>query len=140
MSVATFCRIHADQQIPHRLDAVGRGWHPLLTRLHTRLAALDPEYRLEELTPKLGGLRIYVADRFGADGEFDGAWADTVAQLADEAAVEAERTCELCGAPGRPRFHGDHRATWIRTVCTGCRDAPHPGGGPGRPLGSRFPR
>lgn len=64
------------EQIPSRLTHVGPGWHPLLRRLHERLLALAADYRLEEFTPKLGGLRIYVADRFDDDGEFDGAWAD----------------------------------------------------------------
>ncbi|WP_438293154.1 hypothetical protein [Streptomyces sp. HUAS TT7] len=81
-----------DQQIPDRLAAVGPGWRPLLLRLHDELLALAPDYRLEEITPKLGGLRIYVADKFEDGGEFDGAWADTAGLLAEVAELEAEKT------------------------------------------------
>ncbi|MFF3401132.1 hypothetical protein ACFYW6_21760 [Streptomyces sp. NPDC002659] len=109
-----------EQQIPDRLPVVGPGWRPLLTRLHEQLLALAPDYRLEELTPKLGGLRIYVADRFEDDGEFDGTWADTAGRLAEAAELEAEKTCEFCGTPGRTRFHGDQRGTWIKTLCDSC--------------------
>ncbi|WP_128977527.1 TraR/DksA family transcriptional regulator [Streptomyces roseicoloratus] len=108
-------------QIPGRLSDVGPGWHPLLRSLHDQLAALAPDYRLEELTVKLGGLRLYVADRFDADGEFDGDWADAAGALTDAAELAAEKTCESCGGPGRPRFHGDRHGTWIRTLCDPCR-------------------
>ncbi|MEK8169230.1 hypothetical protein NKH77_03790 [Streptomyces sp. M19] len=50
----------------------------------------------------MGGLRIQVADRFDAQGEFDGHWADAATDLTDAAELESERTCECCGAPGRP--------------------------------------
>lgn len=107
-------------QIPARLTQVGPGWHPLLRRLHEQLLALAADYRLEEFTPKLGGLRIYVADRFDDDGEFDGAWADMAGALVEAAEAEAERTCEACAGAGRPRFHGDQHGTWIRTLCDSC--------------------
>ncbi|MGV9883886.1 hypothetical protein [Streptomyces sp. NPDC003006] len=112
-----------DQQIPDLLTAVGPGWHPLLTRLHEQLVALAEDYRLEELTPRLGGLRIYVADRFDEDGEFDGDWADTAGRLTEAAELEAEKLCESCGAPGRIRFHGDQYGTWIKAICDQCRTA-----------------
>ncbi len=113
-----------DQQIPDCLSTVGPGWRPLLMRLHDQLLALAPDYRLEELTPRLGGLRIYVADRFDSDGEFDGTWADTAGRLAEAAEVEAEKTCETCGKPGRIRFHGDQHGTWIKALCDDCRGTP----------------
>ncbi|MEU0660708.1 hypothetical protein [Streptomyces lavendulocolor] len=83
--------------------------------------ALAPDYRLEEFAVKLGGLRLYVADRFDADGEFDGGWADAAGALTEAAELAAETTCESCGEPGRPRFHGDQHGTWIRTLCDTCR-------------------
>ncbi|MGW6145532.1 hypothetical protein [Streptomyces sp. NPDC055140] len=115
-----------EQQIPDCLSVVGPGWRPLLIRLHEQLLALAPDYRLEELTPKLGGLRIYVADRFEDDGEFDGTWADTAGRLAEAVELEAEKTCEDCGAPGRTSFHGDRHGTWIRTLCDSCNSIPAP--------------
>ncbi|MFJ1877749.1 hypothetical protein [Streptomyces sp. KS_5] len=43
-------------------------------RLNQQLLALEPDYRIEELAPRLSGLSIYVADWF--DNEIDGIWAD----------------------------------------------------------------
>jgi hypothetical protein len=113
----------SDQQIPAHLAEVGAGWHPLLTRLHERLIALAHDYRVEEFVPCLGGLRIYLVDRYDDDGEFDGTWADTSGQLVDTARGEAERTCESCGEPGRLRFHSDWRGTHLRALCDQCHTA-----------------
>ncbi|MFF5538494.1 hypothetical protein ACFY71_39610 [Streptomyces cinerochromogenes] len=57
--------IEPGHQIPALLPEVGPGWRPLLQRLHDQLVALAPDYRVGELRVKLGGLRIYIADRFG---------------------------------------------------------------------------
>ncbi|MGW0204803.1 hypothetical protein ACWDZ8_02910 [Streptomyces sp. NPDC003233] len=113
-------------QIPDCLSIVGSGWHPLLMRLHDQLLALAPDYRIEQLAPRLGGLRIYVADRFDDYGEFDGTWADTVSRLAEAAELEAEKTFEACDGPGHARFHGDQHRTWIKTLCDTCRSLPNP--------------
>ncbi|MFE5091245.1 hypothetical protein ACFRCI_12745 [Streptomyces sp. NPDC056638] len=64
-----------------------------------------------------------VTDR-GDDGEFDDTWADTAGRLAEAAELEAEKTCEACGEPGRARFHGDQHGTWIKALCDGCRAVP----------------
>ncbi|ONK13162.1 hypothetical protein [Streptomyces sp. MP131-18] len=112
-----------DQQIPAHLTEVGSGWHPLLMRLHEHLTALAPDYRVEEFIPRLGGLRIYLADRYDDEGEFNGTWVDVSGQLVDAARVEAERTCESCGGPGRIRFHGDRRGTHLRALCDRCHTA-----------------
>ena len=122
MSASPFGVGDSDQQIPAHLAEVGPGWHPLLMRLHDRLVAVAPDYRVEEFTPRLGGLRIYLADRFQAeDGEFDGAWADIAGQPVEATEVEAEQTCERCGQPGRIRFHGDrHGIAHMRALCDRC--------------------
>jgi hypothetical protein len=119
--------IQGNAQIPEYLCEVGPGWRPLLLRLHDRLAELAADYRVESISPRLGGLRIRLADRFDSTGEFDGAWADAAARATDAAEAEAERTCEACGEPGQVRFHRDARGTWIRTLCTPCAQAPTPG-------------
>lgn len=59
----------AERQIPAWVSTVGPGWAALLDQLHRDLSALDPAYRIEEFTTKLGGLRVTIADRF-VDGEF----------------------------------------------------------------------
>ncbi|WP_157876592.1 hypothetical protein [Streptomyces graminilatus] len=113
----------SEQQIPAWTSTVGPGWAALLDRLHRGLSALDPAYRIEEFTTRLGGLRITVADRF-EDGEFDGEFADRTTALTDAAMVASEHTCEDCGAPGRIRFRGDGAVTWMRCLCDECRTRP----------------
>ncbi|MFI6688445.1 hypothetical protein [Streptomyces sp. NPDC050485] len=100
------------------------GRHP--RRTHQDLLALDPHYRIESFSTKLGGLRLQVADRF-REGEFDGEFADRVAALTDAAESFSEQTCELCGAPGRIRFRGEGPQIWMQSSCEQCRTRPtHP--------------
>ncbi|MET9406021.1 hypothetical protein ABZX90_09590 [Streptomyces sp. NPDC002935] len=113
----------SERQIPARASTVGPGWAALLGQLHRDLAALDPAYRIEEFATKFGGLRITTADRFEG-GEFDGEFADRATALTDAAESAAEQTCEMCGRPGRPRFHGDQHHTWIITLCEICHSMP----------------
>jgi hypothetical protein len=54
-----------------------------------------------QVKEKWGGLRFYVIN---SDDYIDGAIA-----LAESLAL---RTCEICGAPGKPRGGG-----WVRTLC-----------------------
>ncbi|NEB04242.1 hypothetical protein G3I78_35105 [Streptomyces sp. SID13726] len=52
-------------QIPERTHAVGPGWRQLLEHLHEQVHAIAPDYRLVDLTEKLGGLRLHVEDPAG---------------------------------------------------------------------------
>ncbi|MFI6688014.1 hypothetical protein [Streptomyces sp. NPDC050485] len=115
----------AERQIPARLSGTGPGWHYLLQRLHQDLFDLAPDYQLDSLASRFGGLRIHLADRFDEDGEFDGDFADRAGALVDAAEAASETTCEMCGQPGRPRFHGDQTRTWIVTVCETCHARPY---------------
>lgn len=112
-----------DQQIPSYLAEIGAGWRPRLLRLHEALMALAPDYRVEQVALRLGGLRIYLADRFQEDGEFDGAWADAAEDLVHAAEKAIESTCESCGSPGRIRFHGGQHSTYLRALCHECHTA-----------------
>ncbi|MEF2554011.1 hypothetical protein VQ042_22160 [Aurantimonas sp. A2-1-M11] len=81
------------------------GWVPLVARLLERVdAALASEdrqhFRISQIKEKFGGLRCY--HNGGEDIE-------TMVDAADE---EAQRTCEVCGAPGRKRTGG-----WITVRC-----------------------
>ncbi|MDT0269479.1 hypothetical protein RM844_24670 [Streptomyces sp. DSM 44915] len=112
--------IHDEWQLPAWTESVGPGWAALLARLHQQLFALAPDYRIEKCERGLGGLRICVADRFDDQGDFDGQWADLATQLTDSTETASERTCELCGGAGRPRFRGGGGEVWITALCDGC--------------------
>ncbi|RKN12189.1 hypothetical protein [Streptomyces radicis] len=119
-------------------DTVGPGWAALLHALHERLFALAPDYRIETCERSLGGLRVCVADRFDAQGYFDGHWADAATLLTDATEQAAGRTCEMCGAEGRPRFRGGPRGSWITALCDTCAADHHRT--PIRPRGTPSPR
>lgn len=81
------------------------GWVPLVARLLERIdPALAPEdrqsFRITQIKEKFGGLRCY--HNGGVDIEM----------MVDAADEEAQRTCEVCGAPGRKRTGG-----WIAVRC-----------------------
>ena len=56
--------VRNEQQLPAWAHTVGPGWAALLARLHEELLALAPDYRIETCQRNLGGLRIWVAERF----------------------------------------------------------------------------
>ncbi len=110
-----------ERQIPARTHAVGPGWAPLLAQLHNDLVGLAPDYQLDRIGTEFGRLRLDVADRFDAAGEFDGAFADASGAVIDAAVLASQETCEECGADGRSRLRGDEHGTFIRTLCDKCR-------------------
>lgn len=94
-------------QLPEWHDEVGEGWHPILERLHERLAQADPDYRAGTVKEKFGGLRVYL----------NTAETPEIQELIDVAELAAAETCEFCGAPGRRRGRSDKPWTWIKTCC-----------------------
>jgi len=116
------------EQIPDHLDFVGRGWHPLLTRLHEQLLAVNPTYSVQQVKEKYGTLRIYLYTgmlrqlRMGnvewpdpAQSARYKAEDDAAIALVHAAEQESARTCEACGNPGEPRGRA-----WIKTLCDNC--------------------
>ena len=89
------------------------GWWPIVAQLDRDIAAIAPDYRVNQIKEKFGGLRFY----FEVEGS---ELLRRVDELVDAAEAVAARTCEFCGAPGRARAGG-----WIKTTC----DA-HSGGHP----------
>src|SRR5262245_43025136 len=122
---------NVSEQIPFWQDSVGRGWHPLLQRLHGQLVAVSPDYEVRQLKEKWGMLRIYLAT-----GLQRGDYLET-GRLPDEqetqrmkreddearrlvlaAEEESATICESCGEPGETR--GER---WLKTLCDTCHTA-----------------
>lgn len=95
-------------QIPDLLDQVGPGWATILTDLHSKIQALQPDYDVGQLKEKFGGLRVYL-----------NTLAPGVGNLIQQAEGESRKTCEMCGQPGEPSGRG-----WIKTLCDECRIPP----------------
>lgn len=69
---------------------VGNGWMPLVERLIADLIALGWDRDCHQIKEKFGGLRFYT-----------GQLSEACTRRILAAEEESERTCEVCGAPGR---------------------------------------
>jgi len=81
---------------------VGEGWHQLLRNLELQLNDLDPDFTLQQVKEKFGGLRYY------AQSDAEG-FHEAIA-IAEEAST---KLCEVCGKRAETRsIHG-----WWKTLC-----------------------
>jgi hypothetical protein len=95
---------------------VRKGWIPILDRLAEDLVALGWDRILDQVKQKFGGLRFYIGvgtPRLSRDVY------DALGRRIDEAEAESRRTCEECGAPGRPAPVGGPLG-WVETLCPRC--------------------
>lgn len=105
------------QRIPNiwgRWIGCGKGWYPIIARLHEDLSRIDPGYEVHQVKEKFGGLRFYA--RFSPDAF------RRCEDLIRAAEQESEHTCEECGAPGELSI----RRGWWRTLCASCRKSAGP--------------
>lgn len=96
--------------IQKRIDAgmgcyssIGKGWLPLLIEMDKELAKRDPNYVLDQVKEKFGGLRVYIT----SPGEID-FW-----PIMEQYENKSFEICEICGEHGAP-YNKDR---WIRTRC-----------------------
>jgi len=88
---------------------VGEGWHQIIHDLEAQLNAIDPNFEIQQVKEKFGGLRYYASlpgDDTPKQQEFH--------RLIAEAEEESTHTCEVCGKPGEttPGTFG-----WLKTLC-----------------------
>jgi hypothetical protein len=87
--------------------SVGDGWVPLALELNEKLNELYPDYQLEQIKEKFGGLRYYTNIPYRENDELTEG-----TKLIDEAEGKSYKICEECGEPGEPRYGG-----WVKTLC-----------------------
>jgi len=91
------------------------GWYPLIVKLDQDLAAIDPEYELNQVKEKFGTLRYYIELSDTARARPD------ASERANELIAEAERAsatiCEQCGQPGSAKKTA---GGWYKTLCDTC--------------------
>jgi hypothetical protein len=92
----------------HRSIGCAAGWYRLITELDRKLAALDPNFKVLEVTERYGTLRW----------DFDCARSvyAVMAALVDQAESASERICERCGGAAVLMVHGG----WYATLCPSC--------------------
>lgn len=79
------------------------GWFDILDRLSKALTDLNEDVVAVQVKEKYGTLRFYIG--VGSDEAFD---------LIEAAEAESEKTCELCGKPGKLR----DMQHWLKTLCS----------------------
>lgn len=97
------------QEVPMMTSAsnVGVGWHPIIRELEEALNAIDPEYEIQQVKEKFGGLRYY------AQTTNQQRWNDFHAAIG-EAEEKSTHFCEECGQPAETKsYYG-----WLKTLCT----------------------
>lgn len=85
---------------------VGDGWMPIVMETHRRIKEVCPDYKIQQIKEKYGGLRYYCTH------DMD----DDVEKIIQEAEDKCAETCERCGKPGELRTD-QH---WILTLCDEC--------------------
>lgn len=110
------------RQLPDHFGDVGMGWTPIMQRLHQRLVAIDPNYSVDRVREKFGGLHVYLHNipelsRARREQIRDALWA---------AEEQSYQTCEECGRPGTQHTPSreiktrEPRSKPIRTLCDTC--------------------
>ena len=84
------------------------GWYPLIIETDAKLSALDPNYTIEQIKEKFGGLRYYFSFSDDVSDEARAAGWD----IEEESERKSFEICEYCGEPGKPRSGG-----WVKTLC-----------------------
>lgn len=97
---------HNNRQVAHEC---GNGWTGIIDPLIEKITQLGGV--VNQVKEKFGGLRVYFdqGDSLASEADWD-AFEDQL----ELAQLEAERTCEMCGKPGRMMV----KAGWHKTLCT----------------------
>jgi len=90
-------------EIKHRVrngagcgSQIGAGWFQLVRELDTKIAELCPDYVVDQVKEKFGGLRYYI----GLNCDVDKTTSDKIYKMIREAEAKSETVCEICGNPG----------------------------------------
>jgi hypothetical protein len=97
----TVVKQHFGEGCPTWIDC-GKGWYQLILDTHNKIVELDPNYTIQQIKEKYGGLRFYHTSchQFAT-------W-----DIEEAAEVESYTICEVCGRPGSLRGRA-----WLQTTC-----------------------
>lgn len=88
----------------------GDGWEQIILDLDADLTEMDPNYRIQQIKEKFGGLRYYIEHDHG-----DHDWKTCPLEARIRAAeIAAINTCEVCGKHGMNRRSD---SGWYETRC-----------------------
>ena len=104
-----------DRSIDQWSEDVGVGWRPLIRSLDASLREFDPDYRIDQVKEKFGGLRYYYSSSKPLQTGHDKAM-ETLVRHTEDASF---KICEDCGAPGDTKAINGF---WLKTLCPLCRE------------------
>lgn len=91
------------------LGHTGPGWLYLIKELDEKLSSIDPEYNIEQIKEKFGGLRFYFSSNLERQHD--------MYLLGDEYELLSYNICEFCGSKNDVTTEGN----WLKTLCHSCR-------------------
>lgn len=97
---------------PRIYSGVGEGWWPLIQNLHDNIVEIDPDYKLDQVKEKFGGLRYYIT----TSSDVEDYKIRLIDQLISVAEHQSYKTCETCGQLGKLRKDN----YWVYTSCNEC--------------------
>ena len=101
------------------------GWKDIIERTHEKLSHIDPDYKIDQIKEKFGGLRYYYSHSFEDYNDIRRKIMDDIVTAAE---IEASRTCELCGANcNSDEVEVRSHNYWYFGYCKSCADK-HTGG------------
>ena len=83
----------------------GKGWNDIIDALEHSMLEIDPDYKVDQIKEKYGGLRYYFTP---SDNKYN----KQLDELVSIAELQCEVTCEICGKPGILRT-----GRWFSTRC-----------------------
>ncbi len=84
---------------------IGEGWFDIVRVLDASITKLYPDYVVDQVKEKFGGLRYYI-------GSVPKEHFDEVYKLIHAAEAKSEKTCDVCGETGELSNNG-----WFVTRC-----------------------
>jgi len=97
-------------QITEHFDDVGPGWRKILEELHANLIGWAPNYQVDQVKEKFGGLRVYLTyNQLSMVTDME--------RAVGYAEQQSLKTCEMCGAAG---INQKTSSGWWKTLCSTC--------------------
>lgn len=88
------------------------GWAPLIRCIDETIKNTDPNYEVQQIKEKFGGLRFY----FGCQSIFD------INKIVNNIAGQSSKLCDNCGTSKEVTSKANEGSYWIRTLCEKCRN------------------
>ena len=98
-----------ERSIDDWVESIGYGWQPLIRGLDDNLRDLDPDYSIQQIKEKFGGLRYYFVSTLENKSAMN--------ELVRAAEDLSFKICEDCGAPGKTSASNGF---WFKTLCPLC--------------------